>query len=173
MIGSIQINPLKYEIQFIFKGKIIAENEAMSVLQANPDQNFLVNWTGEVTFQSIDSTIYPIEHQSFTVAPFVASWNTLKTTNSIIFSFTGLMDPRPVDAFFRISFPYGDSNGSIDIGNCVYLIIFVKDKVWYDNFTVNTFGEHSGFNILEVNSIFKRFPTPSEFFLSPTRLNYG
>jgi hypothetical protein len=172
MIGYIQINHHKCEIQFILEGKIVAENKAMSVLQENPDQDFLVNWTGEMTFQSKDSPIYPIEHQSFIVAPFVASWNTLKNTNSITFSFTGLMDPRPVDAFFRVSFPYGYSNGSIDIGNFIYLIIFVEDNVWYDNFTVNTFGEHSGFNILEANSIFKRFPTLSQSFLSLVRLDY-
>ena len=63
MVGSILISHRKCEIQFIFEGAIAAENGAMSVMQTNPDQPFTVNWMGEVTFQSSDSTEYPIEHQ--------------------------------------------------------------------------------------------------------------
>lgn len=158
MVGSILINHRKCEIQFIYEGEIAAENGAMSVLQANPDQPFAVNWMGEVTFQSRDSTLYPIEHQYFIVAPFISSWNTLKNTNPITFSFSGLLDPRPVAAFFKLSFLEVGSSDEIDIGNRIQLNILVTDNAWYDNFTINTFGEHSGFNILEARSMFRRFP---------------
>jgi hypothetical protein len=174
MVGSIKISPLKCEIIFIFEGEIIAENGAISVLKANPDQTFAVNCMGEMTFQSSDSKMYPIENQNFMVAPFICSWKTLNKANPITFSFSGLLDPTPVSAFFSVSFLELTESDSIQIGNWVQLNILVKDNTWYDNFTVNTFGEHGGFNILEAHSIFKRLPAlPQSGFLTHLLPNIG